>query len=863
MTAEFGLDTSLHVQSYVPNGAYTYGGVDPLAVGTTVLGSFDDYSGYVVDWDLDGDGQYDDIHQSEVGVWTPLTANQISTFGWSQSGTHTVAARVSGGKYGDFQFFDTVTINNAPTFIDPWRAWIVGSVNLDFIDLDNDKLTFSNITYSDNIDFEHYGIEISASGNSIGINVPNDVYIDDATMNESWWDLGSTFWGTLTVGFDVSDGIASYHVTVGGEVRPNVHRASSIPTSVEITSLGGGNSAAISISENSAKVASGSAAVSGAATLIYSLSGPDAYLFNIDAYSGEVYFKAAPDFENPQDFGKDNTYNITLGVTAYKVSDFQDISVTVTNQPGNTIAGGDKNDVITPSSTVSGQPKPTSEEDHLYGNNGNDTLDGGLGADVMDGGAGYDNFYVDNVGDVVIEGVNGGTDTVYSSISYALSANVERLVLLGSAAIDATGNELGNRLTGNSGSNHLYGLAGNDTLDGKGGIDILEGGTGNDTYVIDDWFDSIVEKLGEGTDSVTASVSYSLGSNLENLTLIGSVATDGTGNELNNSLKGNGADNHLYGLGGNDTLDGQAGADTLIGGLGNDTYVIDNVGDVIIENANEGTDTVKAGFTYTLSDPNLENLTLTGSAAIDGTGNSGANSLIGNAAANRLYGLDGNDKLNGGLGADIMVGGLGNDSYTVDNIGDVVTENANEGTDSVSASVNYVLGANLEKLTLTGSANLDGTGNELANSLTGNAASNHLSGLAGKDTLSGGLGNDVLSGGLAADTLTGGGGADQFLFDVIETSANKDTIKDFEHGIDDIALSRSVFSAFASSPQGAISASAFTLGTAATTTAQHLIYDKASGALYYDADGVGGQAQVQIALLSTKPVLDAGDFVLI
>ena len=153
-------------------------------------------------------------------------------------------------------------------------------------------------------------------------------------------------------------------------------------------------------------------------------------------------------------------------------------------------------------------------------------------------------------------------------------------------------------------------------------------------------------------------------------------------------------------------LDGGAGADTMIGGLGNDTYVVDNVGDVVIENANEGTDTVLSIAHYHAVGANVENLTLHGSANLQGNGNSAANMHPGNA---------GNNLLDGGAGADTMVGGAGNDTYLVDNAGDAVIENANEGTDTVLATVALQAGANVENLTLHGSADLQGYGNADAN----------------------------------------------------------------------------------------------------------------------------------------------------
>jgi len=212
------------------------------------------------------------------------------------------------------------------------------------------------------------------------------------------------------------------------------------------------------------------------------------------------------------------------------------------------------------------------------------------------------------------------------------------------------------RLDGLAGNDQLVGLAGNDTLDGGAGNDTLVGGQGNDLYRVDSARDVVTELMGEGTDTIeTTLTSYSLSPNarthIENLTFIGSGNFIGTGNELGNLITGGQ---------GNDTLDGGVGADTLVGGAGNDLYMLDHLGDVVLELDAGGIDTVSTSLGHALADF-IENLTLTGNTNTNGTGNALSNTITGNAVNNGLSGGAGNDTLNGGAGNDTLDGGLDND----------------------------------------------------------------------------------------------------------------------------------------------------------------------------------------------------------
>ncbi len=531
----------------------------------------------------------------------------------------------------------------------------------------------------------------------------------------------------------------------------------------------------------------------------------------------------------------------------------------------------------------------TAGADFLYGFGGNDTLTGGTGSDVLIGGSDNDTYVIADSLDTVIEQADGGIDRVQASISYSLvGKEVEHLTLTGTSGLSGTGNAADNVIIGNNGANKisggdgtdsLNGGSGNDTLDGGTGADTLVGGSGNDIYVIADPLDVLVEQSGGGTDRVNAAVSYSLaGSQIENLTLTGTTSINGTGSAANNVITGNNGTNILSGDSGNDTLNGGSGNDTLlggdgndsinggtgadsmVGGTGNDIFVVDTLLDSVQEQAGGGTDRVNASISYSLLGSEIENLTLTGSASISGTGNGYNNVITGNNGANTLNGDSGNDTLNGGggndtlhggLGADSMVGGSGNDVYIVDDLLDVVIEQAGGGTDRVNASVSFsLLGSAIENLALTGTANSNGTGSSSNNSIIGNTGANLLSGDGGNDTLHGGAGND---------TLTGGSGADQFRFDsTLDPITNVDTITDFNAPLGDlIQLENAIFSALTTT--GTLAATAFVSGAAFTSTSQRIRYD--SGSLFYDADGSGlAQGSTLFAVLSGSPTITNAAF---
>jgi Ca2+-binding RTX toxin-like protein len=469
--------------------------------------------------------------------------------------------------------------------------------------------------------------------------------------------------------------------------------------------------------------------------------------------------------------------------------------------------------------------------DTFTGLGGNDYIDGGAGTDLMSGGTGDDTYVVDNAGDQIVELTGEGIDLVLARASYLLNAGAEVETLSttnggGTAAIALTGNEFGQTIIGN---------AGNNFLDGGGGADTLDGGAGDDVIIVDT-DDQVLEAVGEGNDLVASSASYALnaGAEVEILSTINSgnnAAIALTGNEFGQTIIGNAGDNFLNGGGGADTLDG---------GAGNDVIIVDS-DDLVVEAVSGGNDLVASSTSYALNaGAEVEILsTINGgnNAAIALTGNEFGQTIIGNAGDNFLY---------GGGGADILDGGAGNDVIIVD-ADDQVIEAVGGGNDLVASSTSYALNAGAEVETLS---TVNG-GNNAALNLTGNAFGQLIIGNAGAN---------VLDGGLGADTLQGLGGADTFAFTTALGGGNVDAILDFAAGSDKIALDDAVFTGLG---LGALSANAFVTGTAAGDADDRIIYNNATGQLFFDADGNGAGAAVLFATLQGNPVLAASDFVVI
>jgi Ca2+-binding RTX toxin-like protein len=538
------------------------------------------------------------------------------------------------------------------------------------------------------------------------------------------------------------------------------------------------------------------------------------------------------------------------------------------NQSRDTLSGGNGND-------------------RLYGNGESDTLDGGTGGDTMSGGDGDDTYFVDNAGDRVLESAsnvgsygNGvSVDLVNTTINFTLSANVENLKLLGTGNLSGTGNALDNRIVANAGNNAINGSDGVDTLsyegttasltvalnttaaqatggsgsdtvrnienlvggsgkdnfkgnpdanrlDGAGGADTLAGFAGDDTYVVDNSNDRVAEAAGNGTDLVESSIDWTLGDNLENLTLTAFGSLKGTGNALANVIQGERGNDSLSGLegadtlyggipnvvdGANDTLNGGKGADSMSGGSGNDTYYVDDPGDIVTDVPDyptyRETNVVVSSINYALPDY-IDNLELVG-GAIRGAGNILDNVITANAKDNILNGGRGidtvsyatatagvtvslatnaaqatrgsgsdairnfenitgsrfNDTLAGNAGDNVLDGGVGSDSMIGGRGNDIYIIDAAADVITEAAGNGTDLVKSSVSLTLGANIeNLELTGGGLING-TGTGVANSLVGNDGNNQLFGLAGNDTLRGGGGTDTLNGGAGDDLYLID--------------------------------------------------------------------------------------------------
>ncbi len=483
-------------------------------------------------------------------------------------------------------------------------------------------------------------------------------------------------------------------------------------------------------------------------------------------------------------------------------------NLTYTGAAGFTISGNALNNRL-----IAGGDVTRVANDLIEGLAGNDWIDGREGNDTLRGGLGNDVMVVDSSGDVVVERANEGTDLVYTSATdTALADNVENLTLLaGSTARIGRGNALANIITGNTDDNYLTGGAGNDRLIGGGGDDSLFGGAGDDTYVIGNHTLSgqvtarVFENSapGSGIDTIRieqATTNFTMPDNVERLVAL--LAERITGNRSDNTIEAGGGDN---------VIDGGRGVDTMIGGGGNDYFRVDASnfgglpGDLVVELANGGSDTVETKVDYVLP-ANVEQLfLLAGAGALKGTGNALDNTIGGNASANTLSGMAGNDLLLGDRGNDSLIGGTGNDTlqgdagndtmrgeagddqYQVDSLGDVVIERPNEGIDTISTSISLSLDTlpfqSVESASLVaGSRGLTLTGSAVANTLTGNERDNTLTGLGGNDTLDGGIGG--------RDTLIGGAGDDFYIVDSVNVIGGLDVlVENPGEGTNDTVLS--------------------------------------------------------------------------
>ncbi|HUR89407.1 MAG TPA: NF038122 family metalloprotease [Ramlibacter sp.] len=570
------------------------------------------------------------------------------------------------------------------------------------------------------------------------------------------------------------------------------------------------------------------------------------------------------------------------------------------------------NDLPSGAVTISGTPISGQT---LTANAGSVADGDGLGAFTYQWYAGGNAIGGANASTFKLTPVQAGM-TITVSVSYTDGFNAHESVTSAATAvvtvppgINVTGTSASETINGADGNDSLNGAAGNDTITAAWGNDTLVGGTGldaldgqegSDLYVValaaDHPAAEITDSGTTGADELrytataTGTLTLFAGDTGIDKVVIGtgtaanavrtattalSVNAAAVGNAL--AIFGNAGVNTITGTAFNDTLDGGVGADKLLGGDGNDLYIVDNARDLVTEaSVSGGTDTVQASVTFILG-LNIENLALTGIAAINGTGNTLANTITGNAALNLIDGKAGLDVLDGAGGGDIYVVGAAADHPAAE-----IADTGSSGIDEVrfAATVAGTLtlfagDTGIEKVTIgTGTAaaattsgtvalNVDASaianglsilGNAGNNVITGTAFADSIDGGAGKDTISGGDGNDTLMGRAGNDMLTGGNGTDAFVFNVAASaSSNFDTITDFTGGVDTLQFSKAIFKGLGTLVTP-LSSAQFWSGAGAVKghdADDRLIYDTNTGILYYDLDGSGRGAAIAVAVLGT------------
>jgi serralysin len=551
-----------------------------------------------------------------------------------------------------------------------------------------------------------------------------------------------------------------------------------------------------------------------------------------------------------------------------------------------------------------------------------DAIDVDFG-DNIDGGTGVDRLDLSDITTTYGATVNLSTGSwTYvppygGSWTIAAVENVDGTQL----ADTITGDAANNVLNGNGGDDLIIGGAGNDTISGGAGNDQLRGGAGNDIFdggsgqelfygedgndtlrIVNGWNGGYGEVFigGAGIDTFDftgtagldahvnladgefwdinfpASGPISLAS-VENVNG-GAGADNITGSGEVNVLRGNGGNDALYGLAGNDSLfggdgndilDGGDGVDIMDGGNGDDTYYVNTASDNVVESASTGgNDTLFTTVSYNLAGRLIETATITGSSNSSLIGNNFAQTLNGNNANNSLKGLSGNDILNGNGGNDVLEGGDSDD-----------TINGGSGEDAaryIDASAGVTVSLAIAGAQATGGAgsdtlisieHLSGSafndvlgGNSGNNDLKGGSGNDQLNGGGGNDALEGGNGDDILNGGSGADALTGGAGKDIFAFLNGLGGGNVDAVADYVIADDTFRLNSAAFGGL---PVGTLAAAAFRIGAAAADASDRIIYNSATGALLFDADGTGATAAVQFASISTGLAMTNAEFVIV